>query len=135
MSDVSQHLLSGIVQHAYICPEDMSITFFLPGAISGLASSLLLQPCTSASSRIVCLALLTSPLVDLVKTRLQQGDSQLPNKSVLLLLVGPNLTLVIAQASWHYPPHHAGHHFFLWCARPLAWHVRNVNPVHSRPFL
>jgi len=79
--------------------------------------------------------LLTTPLVDLVKTRLQQGDSQLSKKSVLLVFVRPNLTLVFLQASWHYSLHHSSYRFFLWRARPLAWHVRNINPVRSHPFL
>ena len=135
MSNVSQHLLSGIVSRTYIRREDRSITFFLLGAISGLASSILLQPCTSASSRIARLAPLTTPLVDLVKTRLQQGDSRLSKKSVLLVFVRPNLTLIFVQARWHYSLHHASHRFFLWCARSLAWHIRNVNAVHSHPFL
>ena len=90
MSDVGQHLLSGIA-HA-IRREDSPVTFF-PGASSGFASSFLLQPCTSAplSSRPILL-LLTTLLVDLIKTRIQQGDAQLAKTSALFALLRPNLT-------------------------------------------
>src|SRR5216683_2786024 len=129
MSDVGQHLLSGIA-HA-IRREDRPVTFFL-GAISGFASSFLLQPCTSAplSSRPILL-LLTTLLVDLIKTRIQQGDAQLAKTSALFALLRPNLTSLFIQASWRHSLHHAIDRFFLGGTRSLARHVRNVNPVYS----
>src|SRR6266850_3329727 len=83
MSDVGQHLLSGIAQ-TIRGEESLIITFFSPGAMSGLASSLLLQPCTSSAS---CIPLRPSPfaLVDLIKTRVQQGDAPLAQRSALPL--------------------------------------------------
>ena len=131
MSDVGQHLLSGIAPA--IRRQDRPVTFFL-GAISGFASSFLLQPCTSAllSSRPVLL--LTTLLVDLIKTRIQQGDAPLAKMSALFALLRPNLTSLFIQASWRHSLHHAIDRFFLGGTRSLARHVRNLNPVYSPHF-
>ena len=49
------------------------------GALSGLTSTLLLQPCTSL--HLACVAHPhEAPPVDLIKTRLQQGDAPLGKK-------------------------------------------------------
>lgn len=136
MSDVSHHLFSGTVSYIYPAKTNQSPSFsqapspdWRPPSSCNHVRPLPLAP--------RALPLLTTPLVDLVKTRLQQGDPRLSNKSVLLVSVRLNLTSILVQASGHYSLHHAGHRFFIWCARPLAWNVSNVNPVHSHliPFL
>ena len=101
-----------------------------PGALSGLTSTLLFQPCTSLPS---CAFYLSheAPPVDLIKTRLQQGDASLRTESVLPVLMRANLTFLSIQSSWCYSLHHAVDRFFLRGTRSLARHIRVVNPVHS----
>jgi hypothetical protein len=68
--------------------------------------------------------------VDLIKTRLQQGDASLGTKSALPVLMRTNLTFSVQSSGCH-SLHHTVDRLFLRGTRSLARHIRIVNPVHS----
>jgi hypothetical protein len=72
--------------------------------------------------------------VDLIKTRLQQGDASLRTKSALPVLMRTNLTFLSVQSSRCHSLHHKVDRLFLRGTRSLARHIRIVNPVHSFSF-
>ena len=130
MSDVGQHLLSGKCALVSNFAKDF---FHLssPGALSGLMSTLLFQPCTSVPSCASCPSSREAPPVDLLKTRLQQGDASLRTKSALPVLMRTNLTLPLCPVKpVPFAPSHGR------SSLPPEYSVfgaaiRIVNPVHS----
>ena len=129
MSDFGQHLLSGNVLW-YNLIEVFFFFHLLPQALFPdsrvLSSYNLVRPFLPAR--------LARPhevsLVDLIKTRLQQGDASLRTKSALPALMRINLTFLSVQSSRGHSLHHSVYRLFLWGARSLARHIRLVNPVH-----
>jgi hypothetical protein len=132
MSDVGQHLLSGNALCYPIVTKDL-FSPSSPGALSGLTSTLLFQPCTSLPSCASCPSLRSAATlaVDLIKTRLQQGDASLGTKSALPVLMRTTLTFLSVQSSRCHSFHHTVDRLFLRGTRSLARHTRIVNPVHS----
>src|SRR6266478_1980032 len=72
-----------------------------------------------------------APTVDLIKTRLQQGDAPLKTKSAFPVLMKTTLNFLSVQSSRCRSLHHTVDRLFLRGTRSLARHVCIVNPVHS----
>jgi hypothetical protein len=100
------------------------------GALSGLTSTLLFQPCTSLPSCASCPSS-RSDTSRPHKDASSAGRCLLRTKSALPVLMRTNLTLLSVQSSRCHSLHHAIDRLFLRGTRSLARHIRIVNPVHS----
>jgi hypothetical protein len=129
MSDLAQHLLSGnlssyptFIKHlSHLVPQALCPDLPLPSSFNPVRSSLpaRLDPPQEALP------------VDLIKTRLQQGDVSLRAKSALPVLTRTNLTSLCVQSSRCHSLNHTVDRLFLRGTRSLARHIRILNPVHS----
>lgn len=129
MTDLAQHLLSGNLpsypiftkQSPHLVPQALFPDSPLPSSFNPVRFSLpaRLNPPQEALP------------VDLIKTRLQQGDASLRTKSALPVPMRTNLTSLCVQSSRCHSLNHTVDRLFLRGTRSLARHIRILNPVHS----
>jgi hypothetical protein len=130
MSNVGQHLLSGNPLRYPLLPDIFS-TFFPRRSFRTLVHPPLSTLYVPPFLRVLNHARPhEAPSVDLIKTRLQQGDASLRTKSAFTVLMRTNLTFLSVQSSRCHSLHDKFDRFFLRGTRPLARHIRIVDPVH-----